>query len=85
MQGHVPYPHSNSALNSRVLFRIDPVSDAPLFELRESVVTRRPPAREKGVALTFDEDAGVAQLAEHLLCKQGVAGSIPVAGSAFRI
>jgi len=46
-----------------VLFRIDPVSDAPLFELRESVVTRRPPAREKGVALTFDEDAGVAQLA----------------------
>ena len=26
---------------------------------------------------TFGEDGGVAQLGEHLLCKQGVIGSIP--------
>jgi hypothetical protein len=38
---------------------------------------------EKGLALTFGEDAGVAQLAEQLFCKQQVTGSIPVAGSSF--
>ena len=39
---------------------------------------------QKGsVTLLFD--AGVAQLAEHLLCKQGVAGSIPVAGSKLEL
>ena len=31
--------------------------------------------------LTFGDDAGVAQLAEQLFCKQQVTGSIPVAGS----
>src|SRR6266567_4030956 len=31
------------------------------------------------------EDAGVAQLAEQLFCKQQVTGSIPVAGSTCRI
>ncbi len=37
------------------------------------------------VALTFGEDAGVAQMAERLLCKQQVTGSIPVGGSVLRI
>ena len=31
--------------------------------------------------LTFGDDAGIAQLAEQLFCKQQVTGSIPVAGS----
>ena len=31
--------------------------------------------------LTFGVDAGIAQLAEQLFCKQQVTGSIPVAGS----
>ena len=31
----------------------------------------------------FEMDAGVAQLAEQLFCKQQVTGSIPVAGSSF--
>ena len=42
------------------------------------------PLPQKGLALTFGEDAGVAQLAEQLFCKQQVTGSIPVAGSGFR-
>jgi DinB superfamily len=33
--------------------------------------------------LTFGDDAGVAQLAEQLFCKQQVTGSIPVAGSIY--
>src|SRR5260370_9827329 len=37
------------------------------------------------LALTFGEDAGVAQLAEQLFCKQQVTGSIPVAGSNRRV
>jgi hypothetical protein len=49
--------------------------------LRASPIDMTSSSPRKGVALTFDEDARVAQLAEHLLCKQGVAGSIPVAGS----
>src|SRR5260370_10830844 len=36
------------------------------------------------LALTFGNDAGVAQLAEQLFCKQQVTGSIPVAGSTGR-
>src|SRR5713226_895983 len=36
------------------------------------------------LALTFGVDAGVAQLAEQLFCKQQVTGSIPVAGSRCR-
>src|SRR2546427_12885826 len=39
----------------------------------------RPPKR----SATLADDAGVAQLAEELFCKQQVAGSIPVAGSDF--
>ena len=40
----------------------------------------RPPPSKKGSA-TLPEDAGIAQLAEQLFCKQQVTGSIPVAGS----
>ena len=36
---------------------------------------------QKRLALTFGEDAGVAQLAERLLCKQQVARSIRAVGS----
>jgi hypothetical protein len=32
-------------------------------------------------AILTKEQAGVAQLVEHLICNQRVAGSIPVAGS----
>ena len=51
------------------------------YERRRGLQLSEFTKQHKGLALTFGEDAGVAQLAEHLLCKQGVAGSIPVAGS----
>ena len=45
----------------------------------------RPPIQSRSVSgLRYPlENAGVAQLAEQLFCKQQVTGSIPVAGSAF--
>jgi hypothetical protein len=61
--------------------------------------SRRPshPQRQQGPALTepkacdklyqsprhVNHDGRVAQLGEHLLCKQGVAGSIPVTSTNF--
>ena len=36
-----------------------------------------------GVCLTTNPQGGLAQLGEHLLCKQGVTGSIPVASTKF--
>ena len=35
-------------------------------------------------SVTLPDEAGVAQLAEQLFCKQQVTGSIPVAGSSSR-
>jgi hypothetical protein len=48
---------------------------------RASHSTIRLMASKTRPALTFGVDAGVAQLAEQLFCKQQVTGSIPVAGS----
>ena len=45
----------------------------------ESRLAGRPPSKKGSVTLLID--AGVAQLAEQLFCKQQVTGSIPVAGS----
>ena len=36
-----------------------------------------------GVALVFGANGGLAQLGEHLLCKQGVVGSIPSSSTTF--
>ena len=36
---------------------------------------------QQGIKFVFDEFGGLAQLGEHLLCKPGVTGSIPVAST----
>ena len=44
-----------------------------IFEVRYG-----PFKREKGKPMVVKENGGIAQLGEHLLCKQGVIGSIPI-------
>ena len=51
-----------------------------LFKCWFRIQISPPPASQKG-SVTLPIDAGVAQLAEQLFCKQQVTGSIPVAGS----